>query len=72
MIRVRVSFDKREELEEAMLVAKKIAEALKDEYVPKPSKKIYWNLRDKESGKKNYGGRIYINLKKRRVKKSRP
>lgn len=69
MIRVRVSFDEKEELEEAIHIVEKIVKSLSDEYKATRSSKVYWNLRDKEMGKENYGGRIYINLERKKKSK---
>lgn len=65
MIKIRVSFDKKEEVNEAKKVVKEITKYLSRKYVINLNNKIYWNLRDKKK-KKSYGGRIYISLKKKR------
>lgn len=62
MIRVRVSFDSKDEVREAKKVVRKLVRTLSKQYTVKVSKKIYWNLRDKREGRKTYGGRIYMSL----------
>jgi len=62
-VRIRVSFDSKSEMEEAMRVVNEIARVLKKRYSVIVNKRIYWNLRDKKKGKEDYGGRIYITLK---------
>jgi len=63
MIRIRVSFDNKNEVKEAKKVTKIIARSLKNQYQVSVNRKIYWNLRDKKQGKEDYGGRIYMTLK---------
>jgi len=63
LIRVRVSFDSKDEVKEARKVVRKLVKTLSKQYDVDVSKKIYWNLRDKKAGKKTYGGRIYMSLK---------
>jgi len=69
-LRLRVSFDSKSEAKDAQRLAKKLMRFLEKNYVVEVSK-IYWNLRDKEKGAKDYGGRIYMNLKPRPESKKR-
>jgi len=63
MLRIRVSFDSKSEVREAKKIVDRITKILEKYYDVEVNKRIYWNLRDKNEGKKDYGGRIYITLK---------
>jgi len=62
-VRIRISFDRRDEMEEAKKVLDEIVSVLRKHYRVSVNRKIYWNLRDKKKGKEDYGGRIYITLR---------
>jgi len=62
-VRIRISFDRRDEMEEAKKVLDEIVSVLRKRYRVSVNRKIYWNLRDKKKGKEDYGGRIYITLR---------
>ena len=63
LIKIRVMFDHKNELEEALQVVREISKHFSREYKVKVNRKIYWNTREK---KKNTGGRIYITLTRKR------
>lgn len=63
MLKVRVSFDEKSEAKEAKQLVKKIEKFLSKTYRIRTSS-IYWNTR-KNIG----GGRIYMNLEKKTIKK---
>jgi hypothetical protein len=66
MLKIRVSFDNREEADEAYRVIRMLQKCLSKKYTVDVNRKIYWNLRDKKKQKKgNVGGRIYVALRPR-------
>ena len=63
MIRVRVSFDTRDELKEALEVVESLKKCFSRKYGVVVNERVYWNTRER---RRNRGGRIYIVLKPRR------